>query len=73
VIKFLEVHYTVDFSELEVIILLGKNNFKMKEVFSQMRERQVGDFINPSLERTLLDYKSFTINDHGYAKVEKSN
>ena len=55
-IKFLEVHYTVDFSELEVIILLGKNNFKMKEVFSQMRERQVGDFINPSLERTLLYY-----------------
>jgi glycosyltransferase involved in cell wall biosynthesis len=42
VIKFLAVHYPVDFPEPEVIILLGKNNFKMKEVFTQMRERQGG-------------------------------
>lgn len=41
-IEFLAVHYPVDFPEPELIILLGKNKFKMKEVFTQMRERQGG-------------------------------
>jgi glycosyltransferase involved in cell wall biosynthesis len=41
-IVFLATHYPVDFPEPEVIILLGKNNFKMKEVFTQMQERQGG-------------------------------
>ncbi len=41
-IEFLATHYPVDFPEPELIILLGKNNFRMKEVFTQMRERQGG-------------------------------
>jgi len=41
-IEFLSAHYPVDFPEPELIILLGKNGFKMKEVFTQMRERQGG-------------------------------
>ena len=41
-IEFLAAHYPVDFPEPELIILLGKNEFKMKEVFTQMRERQGG-------------------------------
>jgi glycosyltransferase involved in cell wall biosynthesis len=41
-IEFLAVHYPIDFPEPELIILLGKNNFKMKEIFTEMRERQGG-------------------------------
>ena len=41
-IEFLAAHYPVDFPEPELIILLGKNEFIMKEVFTQMRERQGG-------------------------------
>ncbi len=41
-IEFLATYYPVDFPEPELIILLGKNNFKIKEVFTQMRERQGG-------------------------------
>jgi glycosyltransferase involved in cell wall biosynthesis len=41
-IEFLATYYPVDFPEPEVIVLLGKNNFRMKEVFTQMRERQGG-------------------------------
>lgn len=41
-IEFLATHYPVDFPEPELIILLGKNGFRMKEVFTQMRERQGG-------------------------------
>lgn len=41
-IEFLATHYPVDFPEPELIILLGKNRFRMKEVFTQMRERQGG-------------------------------
>lgn len=41
-IEFLASHYPVDFPEPELIILLGKNNFRLKEVFTQMRERQGG-------------------------------
>ena len=41
-IEFLAVHYPADYPEPELIILLGKNGFRMKEVFTQMRERQGG-------------------------------
>jgi glycosyltransferase involved in cell wall biosynthesis len=41
-IEFLAAHYPVDFPEPEIIILLGKNNFRMKEIFTQMKERQGG-------------------------------
>ncbi len=42
VIKFLSDYYPTDYPEPEIIILLGKNGFSMKEVFTQMRERQGG-------------------------------
>ncbi|MCF8230128.1 MAG: glycosyltransferase family 2 protein [Bacteroidales bacterium] len=41
-IGFLAKYYPVDYPEPEVIILLGKNGFKIGEVFTQMRERQGG-------------------------------
>ena len=41
-IAFLKDNYPVDFPEPEVIILLGRNGFKIKEVFTQMLERQGG-------------------------------
>jgi hypothetical protein len=41
-ISFLAEHYPGEYPEPEVIILLGRNDFKMKEVFTQMRERQGG-------------------------------
>ncbi len=41
-IKFLAVHYPVDYPEPELIILLGRNDFRIVEVFTQMRERQGG-------------------------------
>ncbi len=41
-IHFLAEHYPSDFPEPEAIILLGKNDFIIKEVFTQMRERQGG-------------------------------
>ena len=47
-IEFLAEHYPVDYPEPELIILLGNNNFRMKEVFTQMRERQGGVSSIPS-------------------------
>jgi glycosyltransferase involved in cell wall biosynthesis len=42
IIHFMAKYYPTDYPEPEVIILLGKNGFRMKEVFTQMRERQGG-------------------------------
>jgi hypothetical protein len=42
-ISFLARHYPVDYPEPEAVILLGRNNFKLAEVFTRMRERQRGD------------------------------
>lgn len=39
---FLADHYPTDYPEPEVVILLGRNNFVIKEVFSQMLRRQGG-------------------------------
>jgi glycosyltransferase involved in cell wall biosynthesis len=41
-IHFLAVNYPSDYPEPEVVVTLGKNNFRMKEVFTQMQERQGG-------------------------------
>lgn len=41
-IKFLSKHYPSDYPEPEALILLGKNNFKISEVFTPMKERQGG-------------------------------
>lgn len=41
-IEFLAEHYPGDYPEPAVIILLAKNGFSIKEVFTQMRERQGG-------------------------------
>lgn len=41
-IEFLAEHYPVDYPEPEAVILLGKNGFLMKEVFTPMNERQGG-------------------------------
>ena len=42
IINFLSDYYPRDYPEPEVIILLGKNKFRIKETFTQMRERQGG-------------------------------
>jgi len=39
---FLANHYPTDFPEPEVVILLGRNRFILKEVFTQMLRRQGG-------------------------------
>jgi glycosyltransferase involved in cell wall biosynthesis len=39
---FLADHYPSDYPEPEVVILLGKNGFRMKETFTQMHERKGG-------------------------------
>jgi len=41
-IKFLSENYPTDFPEPEIVIMLGKNKFKIKEVFTQMQKRQGG-------------------------------
>jgi hypothetical protein len=41
-IKFLAKHYPVDYPEPEAVILLGRNGFRIEEVFAVMRERQEG-------------------------------
>lgn len=41
-IKILAEYYPKDFPEPEVIILLGRNKYIIKEVYTQMRERQGG-------------------------------
>lgn len=41
-VQFLADHYPSDFPEPEVVILLGKNGFKIKETFTQMHERKGG-------------------------------
>lgn len=42
-IKFLANNYPTDYPEPEAVILLGKNGFKIKEVFTKMRERLTGN------------------------------
>lgn len=42
VIEFLALHYPVDYPEPEAVILLGRNNLKISEVFTEMQERQGG-------------------------------
>jgi len=41
-LQFLADYYPSDYPEPEVVIILGKNGFRMKEVFTQMHERQGG-------------------------------
>ena len=41
-IAFLKDNYPVDYPEPEVVILLGRNGFRIKETFTQMLERQGG-------------------------------
>ena len=41
-IEFLAENYPSDYPEPEAIVLLGKNGFRMMEVFTQMMERQGG-------------------------------
>lgn len=41
-INFLARHYPVDYPEAEAVILLGRNNFLISEVATEMRERQGG-------------------------------
>jgi glycosyltransferase involved in cell wall biosynthesis len=40
--SYLAVHYPTDFPEPEVIIMMGRKGFIIKEIFSQMFERQGG-------------------------------
>ena len=42
-IEFLARHYPVDYPEPEAVILLGRNGFRIGEVFTLMRERQEGE------------------------------
>ena len=42
-IELLAVHYPVDYPEPEVVILLGRNGFRLAEVATEMREREEGD------------------------------
>jgi glycosyltransferase involved in cell wall biosynthesis len=42
VVNFLADHYPNDYPEPEVVILLGKNKFRIKETFTQMHERKGG-------------------------------
>jgi glycosyltransferase involved in cell wall biosynthesis len=42
VLHFLADHYPADYPEPEVVILMGKNGFIIKETFTQMHERQGG-------------------------------
>lgn len=41
-IEFLAENYPSDYPEPEAVVLLGKNGFRMQEVFTQMMERQGG-------------------------------
>lgn len=41
-IAFLKDNYPMDYPEPEVVIVLGKNGFIIKEIFTQMMERQGG-------------------------------
>jgi len=41
-IRFLAVHYPVDYPEPEAVILLGKNGFRIAEIATMMDERQGG-------------------------------
>jgi glycosyltransferase involved in cell wall biosynthesis len=41
-IKFLADYYPSDYPEPEVVILLGRNGFRIQETFTQMHERQGG-------------------------------
>jgi len=42
-IELLAVHYPVDYPEPEVVILLGRNGFRLAEVATEMRKREEGD------------------------------
>jgi hypothetical protein len=67
---FLATHYPVDFPEPRSYTCWEKNNFKMKEVFTQMQENVRRYFINPAWKAPTTSL-SFTINDHGCTTVEK--
>jgi len=41
-LRFLADYYPTDFPEPEVIILLGKNGFRIREIYTQMHERKGG-------------------------------
>jgi hypothetical protein len=41
-IAFLAEHYPSDYPEPEVVILLGRNGFTIRETFTQMHERMGG-------------------------------
>ncbi len=41
-VRFLANYYPSDYPEPEVVILLGKNGFKIRETFTQMHERKGG-------------------------------
>ncbi len=41
-IRFLAEHYPHDFPEPEAVILLGRNGFRLREVYTEMCERQGG-------------------------------
>ncbi len=41
-IKFLSEFYPTDFPEPEIVIMLGINKFKIKEIYTQMQKRQGG-------------------------------
>ena len=41
-IEFLAEHYPVDYPEPEAVILLGRNGFRIREVFTAMQERKGG-------------------------------
>lgn len=41
-VHFLADHYPSDYPEPEVVILLGRNGFKIKETYTQMHERKGG-------------------------------
>jgi len=41
-IHFLSDNYPTDFPEPEIVIMLGRNKFNIKEVFTEMQKRQGG-------------------------------
>lgn len=42
-IGFLAENYPQDYPEPETVVLMGKNDFKIKEIFTEMRERSAGE------------------------------
>lgn len=42
-IEFLAENYPQDYPEPETVVLMGKNAFRIKEIFTEMRERSAGE------------------------------